>query len=172
MRCRLAAVALVVLTVLASSVPVIQAQQPKKKRPEKPRPDEANVSYGPHQRNVLDFWRARSDKPTPLLVFIHGGGFHTGSKADVPPQLLEGCLKAGISVASINYRRSPEVAFPAHYMDSARAIQFLRHKAKDFNLDPQRVAASGGSAGAGTSLWIGFHDDLADPKSDDPVLRQ
>jgi acetyl esterase/lipase len=105
-------------------------------------------------------------------VFIHGGGFRGGSKEALSPQLLDGCLKAGISVASINYRLSPEVAFPAHYMDSARAIQFLRHKAKEWNLDPQRVAASGGSAGAGTSLWIGFHDDMADPKSNDPVLRQ
>ncbi len=174
MRFRLATARLIALTVLALLlVAETQAQEPKKKKlPERPRPDEANVSYGSHQRHVLDLWRAKSEKPTPLLVFIHGGGFHAGSKADVPPQLLDGCLKAGISVASINYRLSPEVAFPAHYLDCARAIQFLRHKAKEWNLDPQRVAASGGSAGAGTSLWIGFHDDMADPKSDDPVLRQ
>jgi acetyl esterase/lipase len=57
-------------------------------------------------------------------------------------------------------------------MDCARAIQFLRHKAKDWNLDPRRVAASGSSAGAGTSLWLAFHEDLADPKSNDPILRQ
>ncbi len=148
------------------------AQQAKKKQPAKPPPDEANVAYGSHERHVLDLWRAKSDKPTPLLVFIHGGGFRGGSKEGLSPQLLDGCRKAGISVASINYRLSPEVAYPAHYMDCARAIQFLRHKAKEWNLDPQRIAASGGSAGAGTSLWIGFHDDMADPKSDDPVLRQ
>jgi acetyl esterase/lipase len=57
-------------------------------------------------------------------------------------------------------------------MDCARAIQFLRHKAKDWNLDPRRVAASGSSAGAGTSLWLAFHEDLVDPKSNDPILRQ
>jgi acetyl esterase/lipase len=150
----------------------LSAQEPKKKQLDKLPADEANVAYGTHRRHVLDLWRAKSDKPTPLLVFIHGGGFRGGSKENLPPQLLDGCLKEGISVASINYRLSPEVAFPAHYMDSARAIQFLRHKAKEWNLDPQRVAASGGSAGAGTSLWLAFHEDLADPKSDDPVLRQ
>ena len=137
-----------------------------------PAPDLANVKYRPHARNVLDLWKAPSDKPTPLVVFIHGGGFRGGSKEALNPALLDGCLKSGISVMAINYRLSPEVHFPAHYMDSARAIQFARHQAKAWNIDAKRIAATGGSAGAGTSLWIGFHDDMADPKSDDPVLRR
>jgi acetyl esterase/lipase len=147
----------------------------RKERPAaaaKPTPDLANVSYGPHERNVLDLWQAKSAMPTPLVVFIHGGGFRAGSKEGISPALLAGCLKAGTSVMAINYRLSPEVAFPAHYMDCARAIQFARLHAKEWNIDPTRIAASGGSAGAGTSLWIGFHDDMADPKNDDPVLRQ
>lgn len=144
------------------------AQDKKGKAP----PPDVAAKYGPHERNVLDLWKAKSTTPTPLVVFIHGGGFHAGSKEAVSPLLVEGCLKAGISIMSINYRLSPEVRFPAHYMDCARAIQFARHNAKTWNIDPARIAASGGSAGAGTSLWIGFHDDLAEPKSDDPVLRQ
>jgi acetyl esterase/lipase len=151
---------------------VAPAHGQEKKGPAKPRPDLANEKYGPHERNVLDLWRVKSDNPTPLVVFIHGGGFRAGSKEALAPALLDGLLAKGISVMAINYRLSPEVAFPAHYMDCARAIQFARSKAKDWNLDPTRVGATGGSAGAGTSLWIGFHDDLADPKSDDPVLRQ
>ena len=135
-------------------------------------PDLANVKYGPHERNVLDLWKAKSDKPTPLVVFIHGGGFRGGSKEALSPALLDGLLAKGISVMAINYRLSPEVSFPAHYMDCARAIQFARSKAKEWNLDPKRVGATGGSAGAGTSLWIGFHDDMADPKNADPVLRE
>ena len=138
----------------------------------KPAPDLANEKYGPHRRNVLDLWKAKSDAPTPLVVFIHGGGFRGGSKEALPPALLEGLLSKGISVMAINYRLSPEVSFPAHYMDCARAIQFARSKAKEWNLDAKRVGSTGGSAGAGTSLWIGFHDDMADPRSDDPVLRE
>jgi acetyl esterase/lipase len=138
----------------------------------RPQPDLQNVKYGPHQRNVLDLWKAPSDKPTPLVVFIHGGGFQAGGKEQLPAQLRDLCLKAGISVAAINYRLSPEFSFPAHYMDCARAIQFMRSKAVEWNLDPKRVACTGGSAGAGTSLWIGFHDDMADPTSADPVARQ
>ena len=146
--------------------------QPKAGQPAKPKPDLADVKYGPHERNVLYLWKARSERPTPLVVFIHGGGFQGGSKEAVPAPLVHGLLAAGVSVMAINYRLSPGVAFPAHYMDCARAIQFARSKARDWNLDPKRVAAVGGSAGAGTSLWLAFHDDLADPKSDDPVLRQ
>src|SRR6185295_6583658 len=53
-----------------------------------------------------------------------------------------------------------------------RAIQFLRTKAAEWNIDTQHIALTGGSAGACTSMWILLHDDLADPKSDDPVLRE
>ena len=50
-----------------------------------------------------------------------------------------------------------------------RVVQFLRFKATELGIDPARIAASGSSAGAGIALWVGFHDDLADPKSADPV---
>src|SRR5262245_38373259 len=159
------------LLLAAVGIVPVHAQQ-KNKDAAKPAPDLANVKYGPHERNVLDLWKAKSDKPAPLIVFIHGGGFRAGSKEQLSPALLEGCLKSGIAVMAINYRLSPEVHFPAHYMDSARAIQFARSKAKEWHIDPSRIAATGGSAGAGTSLWIGFHDDMADPKNADPVLRE
>jgi acetyl esterase len=149
-----------------------QAEKKREAAASKPTPDVANFKYGPHQRNVFDLWRAKSDQPTPLVVFIHGGGFRGGDKGQVSAQMLKLCLDSGISVAAVNYRLSPEVHFPAHYLDCARAIQTMRSKAKEWNLDPKRVAATGGSAGAGTSLWLGFHDDLADPKSNDPVARQ
>jgi acetyl esterase/lipase len=86
--------------------------------------------------------------------------------------LLAGCLEAGISVAAINYRLSQHAPFPAPMLDSGRALQFLRSKAKEWNLDPTRFGTTGGSAGAGISLWLAFRDDLADPKSDDPLARQ
>jgi len=75
-------------------------------------------------------------------------------------------------VVAITYRFSDQALAPAQFYDAARAIQFIRHQAKEWNLNSTRVAATGNSAGAGISLWLGFHPDLADPKSDDPVLRQ
>ena len=134
-------------------------------------PTHRDVKYGPHDRNVMDVWLAKSDKPTPVLVSIHGGGFSGGNKS-ISGDLLRQCLDSGISAVAITYRLSGEAKAPAQFLDSARAIQFIRHKAKEWNLDPTRIAATGGSAGAGLSLWLGFHDDLADPDNADPVLRE
>ena len=140
-------------------------------------PTVANVAYGTHERQVLDFYKAASTKPTPLLFFIHGGGWVSGDKAN--PGELEACIKAGISVVSINYRYSwqaqlasvmPPVEWPL--ADAARALQFVRSKAGEWNLDKQRIGASGGSAGACSSLYLAFHDDMADPKSSDPIARE
>ena len=135
------------------------------------RPTHADVKYGSHKRNVMDVWLAESKSPTPVLVSIHGGGFRGGNKS-VAPELREACLKAGISVVAITYRLSQDAIAPAQFHDAARAIQFIRHNAKTWNLDPDRIGATGGSAGAGISLWLGFHHDLADPDNKDPVLRQ
>lgn len=140
----------------------------------------SEVPYGDHERQVLDFWQAKSDQPTPLALVIHGGSWTSGSKERIfnylnVPRLLRG----GVSVASINYRyvtqapngdRNPPVRTP--YYDAARALQFVRSKAKEWNLDKNRVGASGASAGACTGLWLAFHGDLADPDSDDPVARE
>ena len=134
-------------------------------------PTHANVKYGPFRRNVMDVWLAKSDKPTPVLVSIHGGGFRGGNKS-VSDGILKESLDSGISVVAITYRLSDEAIAPAQFLDSARAIQFIRHNGKEWNLDPTRIAATGGSAGAGISLWLGFHEDLADPDNEDPVLRQ
>lgn len=140
-------------------------------------PTQANVAYGTHERQVLDFYQAKSAQPTPLLFFIHGGGWVTGDKKN--PGSLKQCLAAGISVVSINYRYSwqahiagvkPPVEWPLS--DAARALQFVRSKAAAWNIDKQRIGASGGSAGACSSLWLAFHADMADPKSSDPVARE
>jgi acetyl esterase/lipase len=142
-----------------------------------PAPTRANFHYGEHERQVMDFWKAPSDRPTPLLFYIHGGGWVSGDKREVSG--VARYLAAGISVVSINYRYSwqaqladvkPPVAWPLH--DAARALQLVRSKADEWNIDKLRIAASGQSAGACSSLWLAFHNDMADPKSDDPVARE
>jgi acetyl esterase len=163
------------LILVAAGIAIAQEkkQTGKKNAPQSPaqKPTYPDVKYGHYARNVMDVWLAKSDKPTPVLVSIHGGGFRHGDKG-IGTRLLSECLKSGISVVAITYRFSDEAIAPAQFLDSARAIQFIRSKANEWNLDPTRIAATGGSAGAGISLWLGFHDDLADPKSADPVLRQ
>jgi acetyl esterase/lipase len=135
-------------------------------------PTLANVSYGPHARNLLDFWKAEAPKPTPAIVYIHGGGFRAGDKSNVSPRDIQRALREGVSFAAINYRFHDTAPLSDILRDIARAIQFLRSKAADWNIDKPHVAAYGGSAGAGSSLWLAFHDDLAAPDSADPVLRE
>ena len=134
-----------------------------------------NVKYGEHPRQVLDFYPAQSDKPTPVVFYIHGGGWRGGDKKTNPKAYND----AGISVVAINYRYvqngveekvQPPVKAPLH--DAARALQFTRSKAGEWNLDKNRIGATGGSAGGCSSLWLAFHDDLADPDSDDPIARE
>lgn len=176
---------LLILLCLATPAVSVFAQKKKQEGPPRydpavPTPTLAEVRYGKYERDILDFWKAESDSPTPLVFIIHGGGWQGGSKeraqrfADVAMLLEE-----GISVAAINYRYvsqaveegvEPPVKAPLH--DAARALQFVRSKADEWNLDKSRVGATGGSAGACSSLWLAFHDDLADPKSDDPVARE
>jgi acetyl esterase/lipase len=138
----------------------------------------ADVSYGPHERNVLDFWKAKSNTPTPLVFCIHGGGWQNGDKNNFYGGVKK-FLDNGISVVSINYRLmaqanaqkvTPPVKAPLEV--AARALQFVRSKAAEWNIDKKKIGATGGSAGGCSSLWLAFHDDMADPKSADPVARE
>ena len=124
---------------------------------------------------MLDFYPAKSDKPTPVVFYIHGGGWQGGDKKTNPKPFLD----KGISVVAINYRYvkngvedkvEPPVKAPLE--DAARALQFVRSKAKEWNLDKKRIGATGGSAGGCSSLWLAFHDDMADPNSNDPIARE
>jgi len=156
---------------IACTVRAQDSQRPEPAREATIPPSHANVKYGPYDRNLLDVWLAEADEPTPVLVSIHGGAFRLGDKS-VSSAVLRDCLAAGISVVAITYRFSDEAIAPAPFLDAARAIQFVRHMSQEWNLDPSRIAATGGSAGAGISLWLGFHEDLADPDNADPILRE
>jgi arylformamidase len=147
-----------------------RAGKKKAKEPALP-PTHADVAYDVHERTKLDFWQAEGDGPRPLKVFIHGGGWVTGDKKQ-GTKLLDSELKKGISVAAINYRLSTTDPLPAPVHDAVRAIQFLRSKAQEWNIDKSRIVLTGGSAGGCTSLLIACMDDFADPASDDPVKRE
>ena len=139
-------------------------------------PTHSNIEYGPHDRNKLDLWLAESENPTPLLICIHGGGFSGGDKRGFhgEVELLGPTLEAGISVAAINYRLTEggKNPFPIPMHDGARSVQFLRHHAETYNLDKNRFAATGGSAGGCMLMWLGFHPDLSNPDDNDPVARE
>lgn len=140
-------------------------------------PTKANVPYGEHEKQVLDFYQAKAEGATPLLFFVHGGGWMNGDKAN--PDFLAKCLENGISVVSINYRfiaeaQAEQITPPvkACLDDSARALQFVRSKASEWHIDKDRIGGCGGSAGGFTVLWLAFSPDMADAKSIDPVEHE
>ena len=115
-------------------------------------PTFADVSYGPEPQQVLDFWQAKSSKPTPLIFNIHGGGWIHGTKEPLGRE--QGFLQRGISVVHITYRFTPANPLPAPVMDAARALQFVCSKAVEWNIDPKRVILSGFSAGG--TIFVAF----------------
>lgn len=145
-----------------------------------------DVRCGDAERNVVDVAvpvvaaGADTDDGIPLVIHLHGGGFTGGDKGDVWQAGESGpmaeLLGQSVAVASMNYSllEDPDPdGVKKPLMDAARCLQFVRHHAATtFGIDPERIALRGGSAGAGTSLWLAFHDDLADPEAEDPVRRE
>src|SRR3954469_12075002 len=147
-----------VLWFAASLTAQEQKAKEKKAPPERPAPTVADYAYAKDsERQKFDFWQAKSDKPTPVVLLIHGGGWVNGDKTSYGTNMIQPFLDQGISVAAINYRfiahameQKVEPPVKACLYDAARALQTIRSKSKEWNLDAKRVGSTGGSAGACT----------------------
>ncbi|MGE0791971.1 MAG: carboxylesterase family protein [Sandaracinaceae bacterium] len=137
------------------------------------------IPYGPHAQQVMDaFIHPDAATPSPVVIYIHGGGFIGGNRTEPynggTAAGLTYLLEQGVAYFSIDYRlltlTTETEGVKKCLGDAQRALQFIRYYAEPLNIDPDRVALVGASAGAGTSLWLLFHDDLADPSGD--VLAQ
>ena len=134
------------------------AQKPAPQKPTLP-PGfvaEYDVKYVPDgdAAQVLDIYfpEKRADKPLPLLIWIHGGGWSGGSKAECP---FVKQLQRGYVAASIEYRFSQKAKFPAQIQDCQAAIRWLRANAAKYSIDPERIGVSGASAGGHLSALVG-----------------
>lgn len=105
----------------------------------------------------------QSDKPAPLAVFVHGGGWQKGSKAGgVWLNSVRGELnKRGYIVASVDYRLAPEYKWPLFMNDVKCSIRFLRANAKKYQIDPKHIGAWGTSAGGHLVAMLGTTDKKA-----------
>ncbi|QFU77273.1 hypothetical protein EY643_17300 [Halioglobus maricola] len=148
----------------------------------------ADVAYGEAERNLFDIYLPDCDDPTPLVIYIHGGGFTGGDKSSAHTNFADDVrafLQECVAYATINYTlltvpeeggdtqaAADQGGVLTSMQDTARALQFMRYYYESLNLDVENVALYGVSAGAGSSLWLGTHDDMADPGNDDEVLRE
>ncbi|MCT4665174.1 MAG: alpha/beta hydrolase [Flavobacteriales bacterium] len=130
-------------------------------------------SYGKHSKNKFDFFIPKSNQPTPLIVYIHGGGFTSGQKENaynIPTikEAINQSTSEGIAFASINYELLKEVddrGVIKCLEDVKEFIQYIRLNHDKYNISKAHIVLSGNSAGAGSSLWLGLQDDLAKPES-------
>jgi acetyl esterase/lipase len=107
---------------------------------------------GGHARQALDLYLPVRAGPAPLIVWIHGGAFRMGDKADrVPLEQLE----QGYAIASLNYRLSQHACFPAQIEDCKAAVRWLRAYANTYGLDPLHFASWGESAGGHLAAMLG-----------------
>ncbi|NDG83719.1 MAG: hypothetical protein EBX52_01615 [Proteobacteria bacterium] len=131
--------------------------------------------YGHHPRQTFDLWVPESRDPVPLVIYIHGGGWVSGSKDEMRERTTARgrYLKKGIAVASLEYRFLNHAALQTIMReDIGGFVQFIRANASKYKINPKKIMAYGASAGASASLWLATHDDLADPASSDPVKRE
>lgn len=160
--------ALLTLTILAIACGSAQAQQ----KPAEPVPTFANVPYGPHAHQLIDIYLPKKgETPYPALLWF--GGIWKASKH---PANLGFFDSKGIAVIAVETRTMEDATaakekVPVSYVqsDAIRAVQFVRHNAALWRLDPKRLATGGGSQGAQPALFVGCSRDHANPASNDPV---
>ena len=138
-------------------------------------PTKDGIVYGvaDGQQLTMDYYAPKGDGPHPIVIIIHGGGYHGGtSKSDSEAYVADFLAPAGYAVFSINYRVAPQYPYPHMVLDAQRAVRYIRYHAKDWNADPNRIALVGGSAGGFLSNMVGLKNDGGDPRAADPVDRE
>ncbi|SNS54411.1 alpha/beta hydrolase [Tropicimonas sediminicola] len=113
-----------------------------------------DLSYGPGERNVLDLFLPQGVEHPPLVMYIHGGAWFRGDKAQVEEyDRRKRMNEAGIAVATINHTWSQQATWPAQKDDVVAAIRFLQENAGTYGYDMSRFAVWGQSSGAHLALW-------------------
>jgi alpha-L-fucosidase 2 len=124
------------------------------------------------EKLTMDYYPPSGAAPHPIAIIIHGGGFVGGnSKNNSEAYCAQFLAPAGYAVFSINYRLAPKCPYPAMVEDVERAVRYLRHNAKKWQADPNRIALVGGSAGGYLSNMVGVLNAGGIKGAKDPVDR-
>lgn len=133
-----------------------------------------NYGEGGHEGQVLSAHLLVQERSAPVMIFINSGGWHSGPKGRSARGNDESRAfnKAGFSTVFVSHRDVDIAPWPAQIDDVSRAIQFVRSKEKEWNIDPKRFAVTGRSSGGHLAMMVGFLPDRVKPESDDPVARR
>ena len=127
---------------------------------------------GAGRKEKLDLYFPSGDfrSNRPAVVFIHGGGFTGGDKAEYRSASVSADLcRAGYVVVSCNYvlgPKSKEGVWPQNIADCRNAVRWVRAHAKELGVNPDKIAVAGGSAGGYLALMVGLSDDKTGPGGD------
>lgn len=162
------------LLVAIVALVLCSADEPAKTLPVKV---ERNVVYSTAggEKLMLDLAAPEAGGPYPAVVLLHGGAWIAGSRTDLSkaakkgtPSIIEEVAARGYVVVSASYRLAPKHKFPAQIEDARTAVRFLRANAKKYNLDPDRIAVGGFSAGGHLALLLGASDKDSFKNADYP----
>tara|TARA_B100001093_G_scaffold201790_1_gene193863 strand:- start:65 stop:1003 length:939 start_codon:yes stop_codon:yes gene_type:complete len=133
-----------------------------------------NIDYGKKERNKLDLIIPNSKYKTPLVIYLHGGGYRGGKKENSYKrknlELISKILNENIAYATINYSfLNNNDGLLSSLEDSKKALQFLKFNSKKYNIDKEKIIIWGVSSGANSALWLGLSDDMAEIGSNDLV---
>jgi acetyl esterase len=138
-------------------------------------PTRENLVYGEAggQQLTMDYYAPKGPGVHPIAIIIHGGGYQRGnSQSGSEAYCADFLAPAGYAVFSVNYRLAPKYPYPYMVYDVERSVRYLRHNAKEWNADPNRIALVGGSAGGFLSNMVGLSGAPGDPAAPDPVDRE
>ena len=136
-----------------------------------------NIDYGKKERNKLDLLIPNSKYKTPLVIYLHGGGYRGGKKENSYKrknlELISKILNENIAYATINYSfLNNKDGLLSSLEDSKKALQFLKFNSKKYNIDKEKIIIWGVSSGANSALWLGLSDDMAEIGSNDLVSAE
>jgi acetyl esterase/lipase len=129
---------------------------------------EAGIEYtNPDDQHLkLNLARPKAgDGPFPCVLFIHGGGFRAGKREGYDAQIVRMAEKGYVAV-TVSYRLAPKYPFPAAIHDTKAAVRWLRANAKKYNIDPDRIGVTGGSAGGHLAQFLGVTGEVKEFEGD------
>lgn len=132
-----------------------------------------DVIYGRKSGTALtmDVFRPKKDANGAAVIIVVSGGFFS-SHGSILPGMAKPLLDRGDTVFAVVHGSQPRYTVPEIIEDMHRAVRFIRHHAKDYGIDPERIGVTGASAGGHLSLILGTAGDKGDPNAKDPVNRE